>query len=393
MTARLNDRLAGESFQGLLAALRLAIGAGAGGPDRAALRAINDWSGVARAAARHRVGPLLLRGARRAGLEPAGAELARLRDATVAHGLQQLAGLHRAVRRLEKSRVPALVLKGLPLSQRLFGTPLARNCYDIDLLVPPAAVADAESALSLAGWRLRTPSFKPTPARTRCYNRYVKDRQFAGPGGVLELHHRLTSNPHLFPVRYESLSARAAAIRVGGSSVAVLGDSDLLVYLCLHGQMHRWSRLKWLCDVAALIASMEEAGFGAAVEHCRRHGMKPEPVFGTALRLSREVLRAELPAAARFAPPGVPGGRAANRTRRIWRRPRGGQGLRGAARRIDELWTSQVTNPSWRSAAHELARLCAAPYDLGRVNLPDRLFFLYLPLRPVLWLAGRLERK
>lgn len=55
--------------------------------------------------------------------------------------------------------------------------------------------------------------------------------------------------------------------------------------------------------------------------------------------------------------------------------------------------TALTIKPTWRNVAHELARLFAAPYDLGRVNLPDRLFFLYFPLRPVLWLASWLERR
>ena len=34
--------------------------------------------------------------------------------------------------------------------------------------------------------------------------------------------------------------------------------------------------LKWLCDIAALIASMKEDGFDAAVEHGRSLGLAPD---------------------------------------------------------------------------------------------------------------------
>ena len=42
--------------------------------------------------------------------------------------------------------------------------------------------------------------------------------------------------------------------------------------------------------------------------------------------------------------------------------------------------------PSLRFAAHELARLVVVPEDWQRVNLPDRLFYLYFLLRP--WLRA-----
>lgn len=381
--------------EGLFAGLRTALGTGRREANLAALAGVNDWNAVARLTRRHRVASLVLGGLRRAGVASPEAEaaLGPLRDASNARGLAQLAGLRAALDCLDERGIPALALKGLPLSVRLFDTPLARECYDIDLLVPPSAAGAAAAALSQGGWRMREPSFEPTPARSRCYERYVKNRIFSGPGGTLELHHRLANNPFLLPARFEDLHAGAARVEIGGASFAALGDSDLLAYLCVHGQMHRWSRLKWLCDVAALIASVPEDGFVEAVERGRRHKLAPRPAFATALRLCRDVLHVRLPAAAAPLACGAWAERQVRKSCDLWSRPRGGRGLQGAARRLDEMRTGLTISPSWRNAAHEVARLFAAPYDLGRVNLPDRLFFLYLPLRPMLWLASWLERR
>lgn len=385
------ERLASTPpFEGLLAGLRLALGTGDRGADIAALDGIADWNAVAGLAKNHRIGALMWRGVH-AGARAAPraeAELGPLRQATMLRGLRQLAGLRQATERLAEHGIPSLVLKGLPLGARLFGTPLARNCFDIDLLVPPDAVPAAGRALSRGGWDLLKPSFRPTPARDRCYDRFVKDRMFIGPGGVLELHHRLVNNPFLLHAPFERLSANAASIEVGGRAYAVPGDDDLLVYLAVHGQLHRWSRLKWICDVAALLASIDGARFAAAVDRCRRRKLELEPVFGPALLLCRESFHVELPAAAASLPTGARARRATRLTRRLWKEPRGARGLKGGARRIDELRTGLAMRPDWRNAAHELARLCIAPYDFDRVNLPDRLFFLYVPLRPVLWCAG-----
>ena len=370
------------------------MGAGARVADPETLNGIADWNAVAGLARRHRVGSLLLQGVNAAAnaAPDATAALAPLRQRTTMRGLRQLADLRQATNRLTESGIPSLVLKGLPLSVRLFGTPLARECVDIDLLVPPDAVADAERALSQGGWRLVKPSFHPTPARIRCYDRFVKDRLFVGHGSVLELHHRLVGNPFLLRTRFDSLRLNAALVEVGGHRFAALGDDDLLLYLAVHGQLHRWSRLKWLCDIAALIGSIDEDRFGAAIAECRRQRLALEPVFGVALRLCRESFHVELPAASASVARGAWTGRAVRSTRRLWNRPKGGKGLRGVARRLDETRVGLAMKPSWRVAAHELAKLCVAPYDLGRVNLPDRLFFLYVPLRPVLWLASRFNR-
>ncbi len=381
---------------GLFAGLRAALGTGGAEANRAALGCVHDWNAVAVLAMRHRVVSLLLNGVRRFGPVDqrlrAEAALGPLRKASKVRGLSQLAGLRAAVGCLDTHEIPWLVLKGAPLSMRLYGDPLERENYDIDLLVPPAAATAAADALRLNGWQMKTPSFAPTPARDRYFEKYVKDRIFAKRDGVLELHHRLANNPHLLPAPFEDLHARAATAGVGGLSFLTLGDEDLLVYLCIHGQLHRWSRLKWLCDVAALIGSMGEGGLKSAAEHGAGQGLVPGPVFGTALRLCREVLHMELPEFAAALASGPWTERQGRRTRILWVKRGGGRGLQGVARRLDGMRTALAVHPSRRVAAHELARFAAFPYQLGRLNLPDRLFFLHPPLLPVLWLSGRIGR-
>lgn len=39
-----------------------------------------------------------------------------------------------------------------------------------------------------------------------------------------------------------------------------LGDEDLFAYLCIHGALHWWNRLKWLADVNAMLASTPKGG-------------------------------------------------------------------------------------------------------------------------------------
>lgn len=385
-------------LEGLLSALRLALGSASPETEARKLARVADWPAVDALVRRHQVGPLVSLAARGGGTEAATLlaqelpSVARTRTRLVQRGLQQLAGLQWATGCLDRAGVPWLVLKGLPLGARLFGTPLARDCYDIDLLVPPAAAGDAERALVQGGWDLRKPSFRQTPARVRCYNRFVKDRLFTGPGGVLELHHRLTRNPHLLPSDFDRLRANAAKVEIGGRRFAALGDEDLLIYLCVHAHLHRWRCLKWVCDVAALAGSMSGDQFRASVERCRRLNTRLQPALATALTLCRRHLHVKPPAIEGLSPGGAGAMREARHARRLWNRPAADAGLRrGFPRWMEEMRFAGAMAP-WRGLAHELARLCIAPYQFDRIDLPDRLFFLYVPLRPILHLLARLDR-
>lgn len=382
-----------SAFDGMLAGLREALGTGSPEANVAALERVDDWNAVARQAARNRVVSLLLRGLRRSGtaIPEAEAALGPLRAAANARGLAQLAGMRAAVDCLDEQGIPSLVLKGLPLGARLFGSPLAKECHDIDLLVPPSHTGEAVEALLSNGWERRAPSFEPTPARDRFFEKYVCNRVLSGPGGTLELHHRLTSNPFVLPASFAELDAGAVAVEAGNSSFRVLGDTDLFLYLCVHGEMHRWSRLKWLCDTAAMFAALGKDGFAEVVDLSRRRGLAAEPVFGAALRLCRDSLHVKLPPAAASLASGAGAGRRAHKTRRLWNLPRGGNGLQGISGGIDRTATALLIRPSWRCAARGLTRMIVPPHDLGRLNLPDWLFFLYWPLGPLLLLASWFE--
>lgn len=394
LTERPNFPVGQNAFAGLLAGLRMALCAGDFELNLSALEGVREWAAVAGLARCHRVTSLMLRGLNLAGMggsEAVSALSSQYKTANI-RGLSQLAGMRAAVDCLDSRTIPSLVLKGIPLSKRLYNRPLQRENYDIDLLVPPQISAVAADSLCLNGWKIRTPSYDPTPMRNRYFERYVKNRIFIGPGGVLEMHHRLTSNPFLLPMCFEELSARAVRVAIGESFFRTLNDEDLLVYLCVHGQMHRWSRLKWLCDIAALLGSMKEEGVIRAMEHARRLGLSTGPLFAPALGLCSDVLQIDLPEFDASLISGFRAERQKRQARQLWCLPGGGKGLQGAARRLDEMSTALVIRPYWRGAVHELARLFASPYDLGRIKLPDRLFYFYLPLRPLFWLMSWVER-
>ena len=380
-------------LEGLLAGLRLGLGPGAGDPeaDAETLSRVADWRTVVALARRHRVAPLLLQGMRaRAGLLSASGvepQLKRIRDSYTHRGLAQIAGLKRAIDLLDADGIPCLVLKGLSIGQRLYGHPLERGMRDIDLLVSPRTFQAAERVLLENGWRRIAPNFPETPVRNRWYGRFRHEHELVGPGGLLELHRRLSYNPFYFDAPFESLHAGSAPVEIGALSFRILGEEDEFAYLMCHGARHYWKKLIWLCDVVAILASMEPERLERVSVRCRRDGL--ESILASTLLLCREAFHVRIPRGAALPPTG--GRRAAwiaGFSRRTWgdddaTRLRGGFDWGG------QKLIGLIAKPDFRTVAYEIASVAVGPHDWRRLNLPDWLFYLYFPLRPLLWLTRK----
>ena len=380
-------------LDGLLAALRLSLPLGGDArADAALLGQVADVDGIAALAARHRVRGLLVRGASRRQEDGAGGPLAALaasclRNAAPSLTFQraslQLSSLRRLASSLRERETPFLVLKGLPLAQRLYGDPFVREAGDIDLLVAPESFAKSREAVLATGFWPEM-SFDETPARVRWAQRVRKEETFVRNDIRLELHRRVLGNPHYFDAPFAKFHERRAWVAIGGERYPTLPPDEELVYLMCHGAGHGWMQLKWLCDVALCLKGSDEAELARIAARCRQAGIGA--VWNSALAACR-ALGVESSA-------GTADGRRGEAVARmlpeVWRRGRWPPLWRKVALRA-------ALKPNLRFAAHELARLMVVPEDWRRVNLPDRLFFLYFFLRP--WfhavdaLAGRWGRR
>ena len=380
-------------LEGLLAGLRLALGAGNAGEHRDALAGVADWPALASLAAHHRVGTLFLAGLRRGGVRLPGpavaATLARQRQRDTLRGMRQLDAMERVTAGLAAADIPSLILKGLPLGQRLYGSPFAKSSIDIDLLVSEDAFDTAAGTLRALGWRRAMPAFRETPARMRWYDAVQKEHVYTGSGSTIELHRRLLSNRFLFDPPFDRLDARALTVAMGQGGFRTLGDADQLLYLACHGSVHYWQRLKWLCDVAALLRAAEDKAVELAV--ARGRSGRIENFLASTLRLCREDLHVEAPKSA------VARCRRGSRvrfvvavSRRAWT-PREGlwQFVQEAAMRTSRVFIGS----GWRYSLHEARGMLIGRHDFARVDLPDRLFCLYVLLRPVLLVLHRRRRQ
>ena len=380
-------------LDGLLAGLRLALGTGEPDADVHALSHVADWNAVAGLARRHGVSSLLLQGLRtRSGLLTASGinvALQGLRNRAVRRGWRQLGGLKQATDCLAAHDVPCLVLKGLPLSQRLYGHPLVKESVDIDLLVSPRMVQTAKCVLLERGWRRIMPAFPDTPTHNRWYDRFVAEHALTGPGGRMELHSRPLHNPHYFDAPFESLYTNGAWVEIGSVPFRTLGWDDEFLYLACHGAKHYWMKLKWLCDVAAILAAMEPARLERMAARCREARL--DLIFASTLLLCREAFHCEIPRDV-LPSDGKRAAFMARVSRRSWDEEAVFR-LKNIVHWVREKMGSLILKPDLRSVLHEVASVWVGHLDWARLNLPDKLFFLYFPLRPFLWLTRKAERR
>src|SRR5262249_7327997 len=256
-----------------------------------------DWPRVLRVARRHQVIGLVHEGLTR--VQPdvpldiageIGAQAAMLVRENLAIARESL----RLQRLFDDADLPVLVLKGTALAMLAFSNLGLRTAQDIDLLVAYETLPAATELILRAGYCRFDPAPDISDAQLRLVMPLRKDLAFVHQATRLhiELHWRLFLNPHAMAEPSIIASSRVVPL-AGGAGLRTLGEEDLFAYLCMHGALHWWNRLKWLADVNALIASMPEEGVERLVRAAEARGAGRAAV--QALLLCWKLLQTPLP--------------------------------------------------------------------------------------------------
>lgn len=188
---------------------------------------------------------------------------------------------------LDARGLPTVVLKGLPLGERLWRDRLLRPTTDLDLLVEPDRLAEAAAAARGSGW-------VPLPGSVRDGDDSHHLRFLRDGAVVLELHSRLTAGGH----SVGSLVGRSIPWSgSGGFSCRILAPVDEAVHLAAHAALHGLGRLGWLVDVARL-AEVAPAGTfdaGPLAATARELGLSTAAAVGLAAAFDLAGLSPPLP--------------------------------------------------------------------------------------------------
>jgi hypothetical protein len=140
---------------------------------------------------------------------------------------------------LSAAQIPVRPLKGLDLSETAYGDIGARECLDLDLLIPPQNLERADGILAQLGYR-RTPELLLEKFARSQELRYER----AADGGrlfTLDLHLRI------LPYRPDD----PFTVRVWAEGMT---RECLLLYMCMKQVVHRFVGAKHLCDLCAVYA-------------------------------------------------------------------------------------------------------------------------------------------
>ena len=206
-----------------------------------------------------------------------------LAEATRASKVENLARtreLLRIVEALDAERIRVLPYKGPVLAQVAYGDLGLRRFGDLDILVARRDVAATIATMQDLGYR------SPLPITTRKLRALVRtghDWLLAdGRGNAIEVQWSIASRAHAVPRGAEALIDRARTVSLGGRDVLSLDPADQVLVLAIHGSIHLWVRLSWVCDMAQGLA-LEEVDPGRVLGLARSVRARRALLLGVAL--------------------------------------------------------------------------------------------------------------
>jgi hypothetical protein len=241
-----------------------------------------DWAALLHLARTHGVLPLLSRSLHTIGPDmvpqDARAALQHAFQANTQRNLFLAGTLLKLLRLLEAYGIAAIPYRGPVLATLAYGNVALRQFGDLDLLVRPQDADRARALLWAQGYRWRD-GHPPArfPRLLKVYELLSADAQV-----LVELHWALTSATFFFPLNPASLWTRLETVSLLGTPVRSLAPEDLLLILCVHGAKHFWSRLGWICDVAAVLRVAPQLDWERCLAQASRLGGKRMLALGPA---------------------------------------------------------------------------------------------------------------
>jgi|SRR5579862_56388 len=355
---------------------------------RAAVRGPIDWSRFLKIAKRHRIIGLVheaMNYVEKAVPRDIGREISELANALVQQNLALASETARLSNLFAANSLPVVSFKGASLAMLAYGNLGLRHSKDIDLFVSPDSVLAAADLLKRAGYHPYQPPASFSDRQLQMWLLRSKEMKFNNyeAGFQVELHVRLFDNPMLMPSGLDSLRLVPITTATG---LCTFGEEDTFAYLCAHGAIHHWFRLKWLADIGALLARQPDGGVERLYLAAEKRGVWR--CAAQAILLCQRFLGAAIPE---------------QLTARLARNP--------ATRRLEAVASKALTNenepsqqqfktlranlfhfllnPNWRYWLAELRIQLINPLDILTLPLTDKLQWLYPTLRVPLWLYRR----
>jgi hypothetical protein len=311
----------------------------------------------------------------------------RFQERLVRAACNNLAGVQewlKILKVLTEAGIPVISFKGPTLGLTAYRSLALREFTDLDLLVQPRDVLKTRDALVRNEYVLDSVVKGDTDAAfTGSSDRQISFSNVEGEITV-DLHWGVLHEMFSFQLEVGQLFESARLECHNGTSFLSLSPECLLLYLCAHGTKHCWISLRWLCDVACYVQTVQELDWNTCLR--RAEAANCDLVLKHSLLLAQQVLGLELPSIIRDYVCGDAKATAlANRASAFLFREDGELGYHEALRyhlAFANGWGDRIR------LVFERVFVPAEP-DWQRVRLPRFLHFLYYLVRPARFLIER----
>lgn len=362
----------------LLCCCRLETGDAVDGEIRSLIDDDFDWDTLIQWAVWHEVAPLLHRTLDRVAPDrvPTAVRYALgvNHRGWVEHTGNLWSELRRVLDVLSRGGVPAIPFKGPVLGLSVYGELPLRPFRDLDFLIHARDTDRALTLLADAGYAIPE---QGSPKKRRhddlCAGQIRIPRHDAKVW--IEPHWALAQHMFAIALDYDAIWARSTDCELDAYTVRTFAPCDDLLLLCIHGFRERWSRLKWLCDIAELLRGNPSIDWDALLREARAAGCLRVVIL--ALVLAHDLLDAPVPEQI-----------FARRDRRVEALVRQvGTRLVAKKPKGPSVWTPNGFHFFGRERVRDRVRyilrtvLLPRPALFDVIDLPDRLFWAYYPIR------------
>ncbi len=331
-----------------------------------------NWGMVLNRAEEHQISPLIYRSLQALDFPGVPDDVrAKLIDSFRFNAVRSMlfvAELTRLLDLLGEAGIRVIPLKGVALSQLLYGDPAFRTCSDIDILVPPADALRARRLLLAHGYTSPFGEDFFLKHQFRSSADCPLQMEKGGLSYFLELHWTLRQHSSRDEGAVQDLWGQARSQDYFGAPGYGLSPEWEFLYLAGHAAYHKWQTLKWLADINDLCNTVS-IDWNAVQDIAERFDLTV--LAGSTLAVCSELLCTPLPAGfpAVAVPAGVP--------------------LFPHSLDPEEAWSAPLFYPQLLPRFSEKLRWFAEMFFVARMadrmafHLPDSLDFLYFILRPI----------
>ncbi|HEY3128281.1 MAG TPA: nucleotidyltransferase family protein [Acidobacteriota bacterium] len=203
-----------------------------------------------------------------------------------------LAELLEILRFFANNGIPAIPYKGPILAAYIYGNVSLRQFCDLDILVPKSQALKARDLLILRGYR---PSIQLNLWQQAAFldSRCEFCQAQADTNITVEVHWEIAPRYMVLPIDLQNLWRHLRPISFSAMTVLGFRPEDLLPILCLHGTIHRWERLEWICGISELVRRHPKIDWKGVLERAEILGGRRMLLLG--LFLASDLLGSELP--------------------------------------------------------------------------------------------------